>query len=101
MRNSRSYGFAHAYDQVGVPASLNADASLGFSRMAYQSSYIAPELRMAHQSSYMRVVRPSSHASHTATQRGKVGFCVNCALATHIAVPIFYEVGAHDWPKSG
>ena len=36
--------FSHACDQVGVPASVHDEASLGFSCVAYQSPYFALEL---------------------------------------------------------
>ena len=85
---------------VGVPASMYADASLGFARKRYTSSRIGLNLRDGRKDIAIRLAGTSSRESgagrETPTQRGKVGFRVCYTRVTHIAAPIIYAVGSHD-----
>ena len=77
--------------------SMNADASLGFARTAYQSATAAMNLREAGKFALVRFAGTTSRA-HTASrqdiaQRAKVGNCPCCAQATHVAFPPRYALG--------
>ena len=82
---------------------METDASVGFSRMGYQSAYIAPDLRSGRGDILFRLVGRSPRGSEAPrdalTQRREVGFPVCCAQVTHIAVPITHAAGTRDWPK--
>ena len=60
------------------PASMNTDASLGFSRAGYQSSYVALELRDGNTGALRRTEGTSSRGSEALrgnpTRGGEVGF---------------------------
>ena len=90
-------------DQVGYPETLNTDARLGFSVMAYQAWGI---LYGSCGAASVNPVRPSipvakGHVApeRTPTQRGKVGLCPCCAVATHVAVPGSYRLEPSDLHK--
>lgn len=89
--------FLQAPFRIGVPASMNAGASLGFSRIGYQSSYIALVICGGEENILLRMAGTSSRGSEKA--RGKVGFCVRCARVTHIAAQIIYAAGKGGWLK--
>ena len=91
----------HVPFQIGVAAPLIADASLGFSRMGYQSSYTALEQGVEQKGILLCTEGTSSRGSDAdnPTQRGDVGFRVRCARVVCIALPIIYAASADNWPN--
>ena len=87
--------------RVGAPASINADAPRGLSRIGYQSSFSAPELRGGRKDILFRMKGTSPSGSgaprDTPPQRGILGIWVCCARITHVAAPTIYPPGAGDW----
>ena len=86
--------FLQASRQIGVPATQNADANLGFAFYAYQSPSIAPPPGETHKHILLRVEGTASRGEFgQPTQRAKVGYCPCCSIITHIAVPPSYDAG--------
>ena len=98
LRNAKN--FLPAPHQIGVPATMNTEASFGFSRMGYQSSHITLAI-CGSVKNILRMEGASSRGSETPrgrpAQRSKVGFPVCRAGFAHIAVPVIYEVGDNAW----
>ena len=95
----RRYGnrLPHAPGQVGIPATVNAGASMGSSRMAHRSAAAAINGCVAEKFALIRFVGTASRAQsapRTATaQRAEVGCRACCALGTHVANPPIHGSG--------
>ena len=86
--------------QVGIPATLNTDANLGFAFYAYQSASVALPSGETHRRILLRVEGKASRGgSGQGLQRAKVGYCPCCSIVTHIAVPPSYDAGPFDEAK--
>ena len=113
-------GFQHAPMQVGVPATMGADAKLGFSRAEHQSAAIALDIcggrgrglpRMEGASSRgsdadrgnsslrcpcVRICRDAPRGNPSQRRPRKVGFCVCRARITHVAAPETCKLGENE-----
>ena len=98
--------FLASPDQVGLRAVAASDAQLGRSVYTYQSGEIAFEMCGADGYVLWRVVGQRSRArgqtgrKTLVARRAKVGFCLRCSSAVHIAAPGSYSLGAH-YPQKG
>ena len=87
-----------ASQQVGLPCSVNTDASLGRPLHCYQSYEILLGNYLGAQSILLQVAGARSRGSEAAKQggvakRAKCGFCPCCSRATHALIPATYESG--------
>ena len=87
--------------QVGYPASMNADACSGCSVMGHQSWGAVYGHCGAWKSTLARSEGRLSRgfeakAKDGLCQRAKVGYCPCCTQATHVAIPPAYTLGALD-----
>ena len=86
--------FLQSPNQIGAPATQNADANLGFAFYAYQSAAIALPPGESHRNILLRVEGTASHGgAGERLQKAKVGYCVCCSYITHVAVPPNYTAG--------
>ena len=84
--------------QVGLPRSVNTDASLGWSLYCYQSHEIPLDNCSGMQSILLRVAGACRKGSESAKsvslpQRAKCGYCPCCSRATRALIPFTYEAG--------
>ena len=83
--------------QVRFSPTMNADASLGFPHMTHKSAHVAMNPREGEKFALVRPVGTTSRANPAArtglAQREKVGYCPNCTLAAHAALPPTYALG--------
>ena len=91
--------FLRTPDQVGYPGTLDTDACVGLSVMAYQAWEILYGYRGAASFNLVRLSSPVAEGrdapKHTPTQ----GLCPCCAVATHVAVPGPHRLGPYDHLK--
>ena len=92
--------FLQAPRQMGIPATQNTDANLGFAFYAYQSAPVVLPPGETHRHILLRVEGTTSRGGSGASmQKAKVGFCACCSKITHIAVPPSYVAGPFDKAK--
>ena len=87
----------HAPGQVGFPPTMNADASAGFPRMAYQSATVAMDLCESEKFALVRLVG-NTYRAHSANktdivQGAKVGYRPCCTHPSHVVLPPTYALG--------
>ena len=96
--------FLRVPPQTDAPATMNADASLSFSRMRHQSCYVALGICGGKKNIRLQMEGTTSRGSDAArgqpAQSGKVGFRICCARIAHVAVPVIYGACENDWPRS-
>ena len=87
-----------ASQQVGLPCSVNTDASLGWPLYGYQSFEISMENCLGARHILLRILGQRCKGSEAGrkegvAQRAKRGFCPCCSRATHVLIPATYEQG--------
>ena len=89
--------FSHKDGQVGLPPAISTDATPGISATAYQISEIHFDHLEGDKFALVRLEgntsRGRGRAKAESTQRAKVGYCVCCTYAAHVAAPAAYDVG--------
>jgi len=89
--------------QLGLPATIETDACLGWAVYAYQSAEVLLERCERAKEILVRIVGSCSKGhmavKREVTQRAKVGYCPCCTVATHILIPPSYAVGRFDQNK--
>ena len=85
-----------APQQVGLPCSVNTDASLGWPLYCYQSYEILLDPCLGAQSILLLIAGSCSQGSESVqqgglAQRAKCGLCPCCSSATHAPIPAIYE----------
>ena len=87
--------FPQAWGQIGYPATMSTDVSLGFSPMTYQSAVIA--MTKCFLARFERTAAKTREAPKTdVVRRAKVGCCPCCARATHAAISPMYQRGKYS-----
>ena len=85
--------------QAGFPPTKDADASIGFSCMGYQSCVVVLKLCGAEGSALARLVgaTPCAHLAKKSdiAQSAKDGYCLCCARATYVVIPPTYPLGGY------
>ena len=92
-------GFLRARGQIGFPASMHADACLGYSATGYQSWGVAYNVLEARKFDLIRPAGPASqgrNAKGILTQKAKAGFCPCCVQATRIANATSIQSGEYS-----
>ena len=88
--------------QLGYPGTVNADACLGFSVYAYQSSEVLFDAVGTRDDVLARLegLRCKGHNDkRNVCQKAKVGFCPCCAIPTHVAIPNSFALGGNGIRK--
>ena len=90
--------------QIGLPCSVNADASLGWALYAYHSAEISTGHCQGAQNILSRVTgsrcRGSEAPKANLPRRAKCGLCPRCARATHVLIPATCEAGSFGRRKA-
>ena len=91
--------------QVGLPCSVNTDASLGWPLYGYQSYEIPVDRCLGAQNIFLRVAGQCCKGSEAVkkegvAQRAKCGFCPCCPRATHVLIPATFEQGQFSRRKA-
>ena len=92
-----------APQQLGLPASSNTDAKLGWAVYSYMAPEVLLNICEGHQYLLLRIEGYCTKGHEAPTkeiaQKAKVGLCPCCARATHVLVPPAYPVGTPDRKK--
>ena len=90
-------------NQVGLPCSINTDASLGWAVYCYQSWGVLRPQCQGGQSILLRLegycCRGSDAARSNTSQRAKCGNCPRRSRITHVLAPASYAIGKPDRRK--
>ena len=95
---------AQARRQIGLPTSIDAEASLGWALYAYMAAGISMNHCNGARRILLRVLGSCSKDSEAPkinlSQRAKCGVCPSCVRATNVLIPATYGVGACDRRKA-
>ena len=95
---------AHAQRHISVPPTMNADASSGYSRMAFRSAIFSMSMCEAGAVVLTRLVGNASRANTAArtdaAQRAQLCYWPCPPLATHVDLPPTYPLGDFSLAKS-